>query len=302
MLGIYQSTNNGSSFATATTGLTSNWIQSFTFCGSRVFAGSGEAGVFVSTNKGTNWSAVNSGLYCLDIAALASDGSNIFAGTADSGVYVSSNYGSGWTQVNNGLTSKNITALKFVNGYLFAGTISDGIFISNNNGTTWNSQSNGLPLLSNIRCFDAYDTVVFAGTGDGEIFASYNYGNNWISINNGLSGSPVLSLCSSGNYLYAGINAGGVWKRPLSEILATKEINNDESNISVYPNPAINYLTIETLLKSTFDILNIQGQIVLQQPLQKGKTKIDIEGLAKGIYILKLNHCSKIIVTKIVKE
>ena len=81
-----------------------------------------------------------------------------------------------------------------------------------------------------------------------------------------------------------------------------KEINNNEINIVVYPNPATNNLTIEILQKSTIDILNIQGQIILQEQIQQGKTDIDISGLAKGIYFLRMYCNDRTAVTKIVKE
>jgi hypothetical protein len=74
------------------------------------------------------------------------------------------------------------------------------------------------------------------------------------------------------------------------------------TSISVYPNPAKNYLTFETLQKSTIEILNLQGQTILQRQLQQGSTNIDISGLAKGLYILRLNSNNKTEVTRFVKE
>ena len=79
-------------------------------------------------------------------------------------------------------------------------------------------------------------------------------------------------------------------------------LNNNTGNITVYPNPTNDKLTIEFLQKSTMEILNIQGQTILQQQLQQGKTAIDISGIAKGVYILRLCSNDKTVVTKIVKE
>ena len=70
----------------------------------------------------------------------------------------------------------------------------------------------------------------------------------------------------------------------------------------IYPNPAKNNLTIESQQKSTIEIFNIQGQTILQQSLQQGKTDIDISRLAIGIYILKLSNNEKIEETRFVKE
>ncbi|NTW33330.1 MAG: T9SS type A sorting domain-containing protein [Bacteroidetes bacterium] len=73
-------------------------------------------------------------------------------------------------------------------------------------------------------------------------------------------------------------------------------------NKSVYPNPATDLLTIETPFKSTIEIINIQGQTILKQQLQQGKTELDVSELAKGIYILRMNSNNKTELIKIVKE
>jgi hypothetical protein len=80
------------------------------------------------------------------------------------------------------------------------------------------------------------------------------------------------------------------------------EIQNSNSEINIFPNPTIDNITIETPKKSTIEILNIQGQTILRQQLQQGKTDIDISGLAKGVYILRLCDNDRTAVTKIVKE
>jgi YVTN family beta-propeller protein len=88
------------------------------------------------------------------------------------------------------------------------------------------------------------------------------------------------------------------------------------SAISVYPNPATDNITIESPQKSRIEILNIQGQTIMQRQIQpaslasrlrgqqggQGKTDIDISTLAKGVYILRLCSNDKIAVTRIVKE
>ena len=85
-------------------------------------------------------------------------------------------------------------------------------------------------------------------------------------------------------------------------ITGIKEINNKAGNIAVYPNPTTGNITIESLQKSTIEIIDIQGQTILQQTAQQGKTDIDISGLAKGVYILRLCSNDKTAVARIVKE
>ena len=73
-------------------------------------------------------------------------------------------------------------------------------------------------------------------------------------------------------------------------------------SFEVSPNPATGVITIKFPQKSTMEILNIQGQTLLQQQLQQGKTNINISRLSKGVYILRLNSNEKSEVTRFVKE
>lgn len=84
-------------------------------------------------------------------------------------------------------------------------------------------------------------------------------------------------------------------------LMGIKEIEN-LNVFQIYPNPAINYITIQSPQNSTIDILNIQGQTILQRPLQQGKTDINISDLVKGVYILRLLSNDKMEVVRIVKE
>ena len=59
-------------------------------------------------------------------------------------------------------------------------------------------------------------------------------------------------------------------------------------DISAYPNPAINSLTIKTLQKSTIEISNIQGKLTKSIATTGNKTNIDVSTLAKGMYFIKV--------------
>jgi hypothetical protein len=87
----------------------------------------------------------------------------------------------------------------------------------------------------------------------------------------------------------------GIWE-------SINELDNNVFYSTVYPNPATNNMIIESSQQATMEILNIQGQTILQQQLQQGKTDIDISGLAKGVYILRMCSNDKTEVTRFVKE
>lgn len=84
------------------------------------------------------------------------------------------------------------------------------------------------------------------------------------------------------------------------------EINPDAESFRVYPNPANNYLTIEsdndTELNS-IGIFNMSGTEIINSNINPGKQyNLNIQSLSPGIYILKINSSKGIFIKKIVKQ
>lgn len=253
---VYLSTNNGSSWAAAYSGISLTTVYAIVFgTGTNMFAGGtgSGGGVYLSTNNGSSWTAVNTGLTNTSVFALLTDGSNIFAGTAG-GVFLSTNNGTSWTAVNTGLTNLDIQKLVISGTNLFAATLG-GVFLSTNNGTSWTAVNTGLTNLdvnslaisgnnlfagtlggvflstnngtswtevnSGLTDLDVYvvhtvGTRIFAGTFGGGIFLSTNNGTSWTAFNTGLSTLIVWSMANSGNNIFAGTGGGGVFYNTLS--------------------------------------------------------------------------------------
>ena len=58
----------------------------------------------------------------------------------------------------------------------------------------------------------------------GGVFLSTNNGPSWTAVNNGLpTYTTVLAFAVSGSNLFTGIYGGGVWRRPLSELVSVRE-------------------------------------------------------------------------------
>jgi hypothetical protein len=74
--------------------------------------------------------------------------------------------------------------------------------------------------------------------------------------------------------------------------------------LNLYPNPASEKVTIITDVTehSVISIYNLQGQILLRQQIQQGKTDIDISELAKGVYILRLYSNARVEAGRIIKD
>ena len=54
--------------------------------------------------------------------------------------------------------------------------------------------------------------------------------------------------------------------------------------------------------KPVVSIYNMQGQALFQQPLRKDRTEFDINGLEKGVYLVKLTDNNLTEFTKLVKK
>ncbi len=85
---------------------------------------------------------------------------------------------------------------------------------------------------------------------------------------------------------------------PASVSVVSIEKNKEE--ITVYPNPARNIVTVtSTGVINTAELYNIQGQKLISRQTNGKKTELDIHTLPAGIYILKVGEH---FVSRIVKE
>ncbi len=63
------------------------------------------------------------------------------------------------------------------------------------------------------------------------------------------------------------------------------------SKLKIFPNPTSGKLNIELInlkLHYTFELINIAGQVVVKKEFRSTVEQIDLRGLAKGIYLLKV--------------
>ena len=66
----------------------------------------------------------------------------------------------------------------------------------------------------------------------------------------------------------------------------------------VYPNPAENYVMIESIKEAEVRIYSINGQMVSEHTVSEGVNTIDISSLNAGMYFMNVNNT----MVKIVKK
>lgn len=91
------------------------------------------------------------------------------------------------------------------------------------------------------------------------------------------------------------INAGEeLWKffRKHFACEATSADNREESNISIYPNPANEYVWISGISKIglKYNIVDIFGNVMLEGITENDEFRIDLSGFSSGIYFVSLSN------------
>lgn len=119
-------------------------------------------------------------------------------------------------------------------------------------------------------------------TNDGFIFCgTANSANGDLTINHGQEDSWIVKLADA------------------TVDIATIE---NETYMSIFPNPVINNITIKTSRQTTIEILNIQGQIIKTFYNAEKETIINLTNLPSGVYIIKAKTDKGITTKKFIKE
>jgi blue copper oxidase len=77
-------------------------------------------------------------------------------------------------------------------------------------------------------------------------------------------------------------------------------------SIQIFPNPVYSYITLKLnldLSDAKWSILNVLGETILEEKFNNmDNTTLDVSGLTKGVYFLKVNTAHKIVTQKFIKQ
>jgi endoglucanase len=91
-------------------------------------------------------------------------------------------------------------------------------------------------------------------------------------------------------------------------LLSNENFDNEtfNKNVLVYPNPAKNEITISSNIigteKSYVEVYDLQGRLVLGNSIKNQETKLNIESLTNGVYIVKITADNLSTTKKFIKE
>ncbi len=83
-------------------------------------------------------------------------------------------------------------------------------------------------------------------------------------------------------------------------VVSTEENITPHETISVYPNPASDYFTIEETKKSTLEIIDPLGRTLVTETINQGKNIVNTTTLPNGIYFIQLKNSQRIAFGKII--
>jgi photosystem II stability/assembly factor-like uncharacterized protein len=259
--GIYRSTNNGRTWASANNGINHEYFFAFGESNTgRIFAGSWPSGVYYSDDAGITWQYLadskisNSRLY--DVKA---NKDTLYAGTSN-GIYKSFNNGLTWNRLN-GVYGKIYKIYISPTNDILVSNWGKGIFHSSDYGNTWKSMNENLNNLY-VREFLLDDNnILYIATNEGIYF------NNFIN-----------------NYY--------------ESIELSKQPNFKISNS--FPNPFNSKLSISCFFKIDFNgelrIFDLLGKLVYKMPIisnqpltleWNARNQKNIE-ISSGFYIIQL--------------
>jgi hypothetical protein len=312
--GIFISTDDGGTWTAQNNGLSGKTPNSVLITddgstGIKLHTGTTYTGIYASSDTGKNWSQTSDVFY--RVTGFASLGSVLLAGTMGESIYRSTDNGTTWTRP--GTSSEMILSLVTNGNRIYAGTNGGGVLVSMDTGSTFTTS--GLADAV-VRSLATTGTKVFAGGSTG-IWLTMNNGASWSMMNTGLTDTSVYSLWINGPDLYASVSSGGVWKRPLSELVtevsgAADGIPHRFELMQNYPNPfnpktGIRYQVpgVSDVRLEIHDVLGREVAVLVNERKLPGRYEVTFDGsaLSSGLYICHLTagsyvHSMKMLLVK----
>ena len=159
--------------------------------------------------------------------------------------------------------------------------------------------------LITVNATPATPTITLSGN---TLTSSATTGNQWYNATTGIiSGATAQTYhpTANGYYYVIATVSGCISDSSIHYHYSTVGINVNEANnnLSIYPNPTKENLTIETNsnTQQRIEIINLIGQTIYTNIINK-KATINTSAFANGLYILKLSSDKETVVRKFVKE
>jgi len=230
--GIFRTTNGGTSWSSATSGISTSenvaWVAPIiahpTTDGTFYVA---RQRVYRSTNNGGAWTAISAnvnGSSAVREMAISKSNPLIMYATSGSNIFLSTDGGATFTNKTSGLPSRTITSVNIhpndENTALitFSGFSTNKVYKTTNMGNTWTSIHGNLPDSpvndGFIYTYDSFNPNTYFVATDIGVFLTQNNGTNWVELPNNLPNTVIMHLdySPSNQMMRAGTHGRGVYE------------------------------------------------------------------------------------------
>lgn len=328
---LVKSTNNGSSFFPAMTGISisdrKNWDTPITFdpANSQILY-YGANRLYKTEDAAGSWTAISpdltNGPYpgnltfgtitSIDVSTLDSD--KIVVGTDDGNVWFTNDGGGNWEHISTGLPNRWVTKVlasrEFSNGVYVSfsgyryGEDEGHVYRSIDAGLNWLDISVNLPDIPVNDIVQDMNDYLYVGTDVG-VFASASQGLVWEEVGSSLPSVVVndLYISEGSQYLYAATYGRSIFKIDISNIILASSDSAFEESVLLYPNPASTSFTIRLppdMMHAKATLYNSVGGSVAQNVISAQSFLWNIEGYSSGLYFLHIEAGQRKVIKKII--
>ena len=185
------------------------------------------------------------------------------------------------------------------------------MYYTTNGGETWSRAGGNLEQQSNgggngpsfrwasIMPFGE-DTLYFLATSTGLYGTNKIEGQEtkWEQMGANTIGNVVceqVKTRAEDSLVVLATHGNGVYTTKIQSVNDVIEIAEfePENNIHIYPNPASEYLIIETNKEELYEIYDLQGKLIYKNKITVPITKVNVAAIPKGIYIIKVGELSR---------
>jgi len=183
-------------------------------------------------------------------------------------------------------------------------TYSEGLRVGSDGAWYYQSDSAYTSINTWINITVTFEYVVgprfyINGTKYNDLYSIVDVGGTLWPLNNTGFNIGKHTGTGSSKYMKGKIDDLGFWNRALDTteiqslftMVGVEEISN-ALNVSVYPNPAADFITIsssQSLSEQAYTIFDASGKVVKTGVLQSNENRIDISNFSNGLYLLFVN-------------
>ena len=202
-------------------------------------------------------------------------------------LYFSEDNGINWELYYNDFGIDNIyRILRTDDGTMFVSGENNKIFKSVDNGHNWNLiyQYTGSGIMN---VFAVNSLEIYAVTSRGKLVYSHDGGTTWHESESGCRG--LKDLCFFEDQGWVAGESGAIAHVNTLTLNTADDRTVRRDAALIYPNPGGNYLNVETGLKGAYLVLfSLNGNKVITEKLNSGKTVVNTAILPEGIYFYEI--------------